>query len=56
MIIFKGFRHILPGLLALLVTGFTIPVQAYDVEANTFGNKVYMLLLNDNPGAVYHSI
>ncbi|MGB5325387.1 MAG: family 16 glycosylhydrolase [Pseudomonadales bacterium] len=31
-------------------------VAAYDVEAATSGNTVYILLKNPNPGAVFHSI
>ena len=44
------------SLLTALASIVTLPVLAYDVEQDTTGNRVYMLLLNDNPGAVYHSI
>ncbi|MBT8140217.1 MAG: hypothetical protein KJP25_10645 [Gammaproteobacteria bacterium] len=49
-------RRALAGLVMILIGSGALPARAYDVEANTTGNKVYMLLLNDNPGAVYHSI
>lgn len=49
-------KHILAGLVALLAWATTFSAQAYDVERNTSANRIYMLLLNDNPGAVYHSI
>ena len=44
-------------ILALTLTvGFTSPGYAYNVEADSTGNSVYVLLTNDNPGAVFHSI
>lgn len=35
---------------------FVTPAQAYDVEITAQDNTIYMLLVNDNPGAVFHSI
>lgn len=35
---------------------FTGQALGYDVEEDSNANTVYMLLLNDNPGAVFHSI
>ena len=49
-------KHMLAGLVALLTWATILSAQAYDVERNTSANRIYMLLLNDNPGAVYHSI
>ncbi|MDG2035541.1 MAG: hypothetical protein P8J42_02905, partial [Pseudomonadales bacterium] len=39
--------------LASLGSAFTF---AYDVEANSDGNKVYILLVNDNPATSYDAI
>ena len=36
--------------------GYASHVMAYDVEAASLDNTVYVLLVNDNPGAVFHSI
>lgn len=36
--------------------GYSSSALAYDVENDSTANTVYMLLLNDNPGAVFHSI
>ena len=35
---------------------FMAPAQAYDIERNSVDNTIYILLVNDNPGAVFHSI
>ena len=35
---------------------FMAPAQAYDVERYSSDNTIYVLLVNDNPGAVFHSI
>ena len=35
---------------------FMAPAQAYDVERYSNDNTIYVLLVNDNPGAVFHSI
>ena len=35
---------------------YTSSAQAYDVEFPTEDNTIYILLVNDNPGAVFHSI
>ena len=35
---------------------FMVPAQAYDIERNSVDNTIYILLVNDNPGAVFHSI
>ncbi len=41
----------------LLLAGiFALQAQAFDVESDSSGNVVYVLLDNVNPGAVYHSI
>jgi len=35
---------------------FMAPAQAYDIERSSVNNTIYILLVNDNPGAVFHSI
>ena len=49
-------KHTLAGFFALLASAVVLPVQAYDVESDTTANRIYMLLINDNPGAVFHTI
>ncbi|MBT8446272.1 MAG: thrombospondin type 3 repeat-containing protein [Gammaproteobacteria bacterium] len=50
-------RLTLDALLALsLFTGWANQSMAYDVEPDSTGNSIYVLLLNENPGAVFHSI
>jgi hypothetical protein len=45
------------GMLFLaLVAGSVSQVQAYDLTANSVDNEVFLLLLNENPGGVFHSI
>ena len=39
-----------------LLVALTSPVMAYDVETSSQNNIAYVLLVNDNPGAVFHSI
>lgn len=46
----------LKGYFISLFVAFTSPVMAYDVETATLNNVAYVLLVNDNPGAVFHSI
>ena len=49
-------RLSLAGLAASFLMGCVTHALAYDVETDSTGNAVYMLLLNENPGAVFHSI
>ena len=35
---------------------FMAPAQAFDIERSSVDNTIYILLVNDNPGAVFHSI
>lgn len=49
-------KHTMAGFFALLASAVVLPVQAYDVESDTTANRIYMLLINDNPGAVFHTI
>lgn len=48
------------ALARLLLAGITILLanlaRAYDVEPDSFGNRIYILLDNPNAGAVYHSV
>ena len=43
-------------LLLALVAGSVSQVQAFDLTANSADNEVFLLLLNENPGGVFHSI
>ena len=44
------------GCLVPFYMAITNPVLAYDVESFTQDNTIYVLLVNDNPNAVFHSI
>lgn len=46
----------LMGCLIPFYVAITTPVSAYDVEAVSQNNTIYVLLVNDNPNAVFHSI
>lgn len=47
----RGFFWILA-----LVVGLAAPVSAYEVEAGSVGNTVYVLLLNEQPSASFDSV
>ena len=46
----------LAGFLISFCIVYIKPLYAYDVEITSQDNTIYVLLVNDNPGAVFHSI
>ena len=49
-------KHFLRFSLIAFASCWTVLSLAYDVEADSIDNKVYILLINDNPTATYQSI
>lgn len=54
--LFQPLRHCLIGLLTLCCIATSGMVAAYDVEADSIDNTIYLLLRNLNPGDSYDSI
>lgn len=48
--------QMLLGLAISCLAGMANIAHAYDVEADSTDNSLYVLLINENPGAVFHSI
>lgn len=44
------------GLMMSCLVGLSNIALAYEIEADSTANSVYVLLINENPGAVFHSI